>query len=637
MFDFIRTHRRLMQFVLLLFIFPSFAFFGLEGYSRYRGDADAVAKVGGQSITRQELDFAQREQMERLREMFGGQFDPRMLDTPEARRSILEGLIVERVLALEAADKRLAVSDQALQQTILEIPGLTGEDGRFDVERYRSLLAARGMTPTSFEARMRRDMVLQQLGDAVQGSAIAPRTVTNRLSDLNDQEREVQELVFRTADFARQVNVTPEMLQRYYEANIRDFEVPARVDAEYIVLTMDALAERINVSEADIKAYYEQNAARFSEPEQRRARHILIRTEPGASEADRAAARKKAEELLVQVRNAPGEFPRFAREHSQDPGSAAQGGDLDFFERGMMVKPFEDAVFSLDKGEISDVVESDFGLHIIQVTDIKPGAVKSLDAVRGELVAEIRRQQATREFANATEQFSDLVFEQADSLQPAAEKLQLQIRKVEGLTRTPNPALGANAPVNHPRFLTAIFSDDAIKNKRNTEAVEVAPGTLIAGRVLNYQPQTRRSLQEVEQVVRERVVREEAEAMARKAGEERLKALREGAQPQGFGAARNVSRVNAQGVAPQAVNAVMRADTTSLPAYVGVELPEQGYAVYRINRVMQPEQPDTARRAAEQQQIANAIAQQEMHAYLESLKRKHKVEVLSVPARAEEQ
>lgn len=634
MFDFIRTHRRLMQLVLLLFIFPSFAFFGLEGYTRFGGDGDAVAKVNGQPISRQEFDFAQREQMERMREMFGGQFDARMLDTPEARSSILEGLIVDRLLVLEANDKNLAVTDQMLQQTILEIPGLKTEDGKFDIERYKNLLAARGMTPSAFEARLRRDMVLQQIGDAVQATAFAPRTVASRLSDLNDQERDVQQQLFRAADFASQVKLTDEMLKAYYEKNGREFEVPARIEAEYLVLSMDVLAQQIEVGEADVKAYYEQNAARFGEPEQRRASHILIQADRSASGAQRDAARKKAEEVLESVRKNPSDFAKLAREHSQDPGSAQQGGDLDFFSRGMMVKSFDDAVFSMNKGQISEVVESDFGYHIIQLTDIKPGMARPLAEVRNEIVAEIRKQQASRRFSDASEQFTDLVYEQSDSLKPAADKLGLEIRRVSGLTRAPNPALGP-APFNQPPFLDALFSDEAIKNKRNTEVAEVAPGVLISGRVIEYQPQTKRPFDEVVAIVRERVHKQEAEALARKAGEERLQALREGAEPQGFAGSQRVSRVKGQAIPPAALPAVMKADTSKLPAYVGVELPDQGYAIYKINSVSQPQNPDLNRRTAERQQIAGAIAQQELHAYLESLKKKYKVEVLAVPPRSE--
>ena len=317
MFEFIRTHRRLMQFALLLFIFPSFAFFGLEGYTRFREGDNAIAKVAGQSITQQEFDNAQREQMERLRQMFGGQFDPKLLDTPEAKQNILDGLIAQRVIAAEAAKNNLSVSDQALQQNILAIPGLTGADGKFDVERYKSLLAAQGMTPAMYEARLRQDLSLQQVSGGVQGTAFAPKTVANRLSDLNDQQRDVQEVLFKASDFASQVKVTDEMLRAYYEKNAKQFEIPEQVKAEYVVLNDEVVASQITVSDADIKSYYDQNASRYTEEEQRRASHILIKADKNAPAADKAAAKEKAEKLLAQVRKNPADFAKVAKENSQ--------------------------------------------------------------------------------------------------------------------------------------------------------------------------------------------------------------------------------------------------------------------------------------------------------------------------------
>ncbi|MGH8806379.1 MAG: SurA N-terminal domain-containing protein [Noviherbaspirillum sp.] len=627
MFEFIRTHRRLLQFALLLFIFPSFVFFGLEGYTRFREGDNAVATVAGQSITQQELDSAQRDQMERFRQMFGAQFDPKMLDTPEVKQNILDSLIARRVFAAEAVRNHLSVSDQTLQQTILAIPGMTGADGKFDVERYKSLLAAQGMTPSMYEAQLRQDLTLQQVSAAVQSTAFAPKTVANRLSDLNDQEREVQELAFKASDYASQVKITDDMLKAYYEKNGSQFEIPEQIKAEYVVLNSDAVAAQISVSDADIKSYYEQNAKRYTEEEQRRASHILITADKNASDANKAAAKEKAEKLLAQMRKNPADFAKLAKENSQDPGSAERGGDLDYFGKGMMVKPFEDAAYKLKQGEISDVVQSDFGYHIIQLTGIKPATTKSMDEVKGQIAAEIKKQLAAKKFSEMAEQFSNTVYEQSDSLKAVADKLKLKIETVIGLTRAPSPAIAPNAPFNNPKFLNALFSDEAVKNKRNTEAVEVAPSTLIAGHVVEYKPVTKRPFDEVQAVVRERVTQIEATNLAKKAGEERLAAVKSSGDANGFAAAKTVSRVKNQGINPQAFQEVMKADTSKLPAYVGVDLPGQGYAVYRINKVGQPTAQDAARRQGEQQQIANALAQQEVFAYLEALKKKAKVDI----------
>lgn len=628
MFEFIRTHRRLMQFLLLLFIFPSFAFFGLEGYTRFSEGDNAVAKVAGQSITQQELDAAQREQMERFRQMFGAQFDPKMLDTPEAKQNILDGLIAQRAIAVEAANSRLSVSDQALQQNILAVPGLTGADGKFDVERYKSLLAAQGMTPAMYEARLRHDLALQQVTDAVQSTAFAPKTVTNRLSDLNDQEREVQELLFKASDYVSQVKVTDDMLKSYYDKHGSQFEIPEQIKAEYVVLNSDAVAAQISISDADIKSYYEQNAKRFTEEEQRRASHILIKAGKDASTAEKAAAKEKAEKLLAQLRKNPADFAKLAKENSQDPGSAERGGDLDFFGRGMMVKPFEDAAYALKQGEISNVVESDFGYHIIMVTDVKPASVKSLDEVKPEIAAEIKKQLAAKRFAEMAEQFTNMVYEQSDSLKPVAEKLNLKIETVAGLTRTPSQAFPQGAPFNQPKFLTALFSDEAVKNKRNTEAVEVAPNTLISGRVLEYKPVSKRPFEEVQAAIREQVMQTEAAVLAEKAGKDKLAELNSGANASGFSAPKTVSRTKPNDFGREVMSAVMKADTSKLPSYAGVDLGNRGYGIYRINKVMQPDTPDTARREAERQQIVDVLAQQEVVAYTEALKKKAKVELI---------
>ena len=634
MFEFIRTHQRLMQFVLLLLIFPSFAFFGLESYTSLRDGDNAVAKVAGQSITQQEWDAAQRQQMERFRQMFGDQFDAKMFDTPEAKQGILDNLIAQKALAAEAKRNHLTVSDKTLQQTILAIPDLAKADGKFDSDRYKALLAVQGLTPEMYEARLRQDLALQQVNAAIQSTAFAPKSVAARLSAINEQEREVQELAFNAGDYLAQVKITDAMLKDYYQKNDSQFQIPEQIKAEYVVLNSEALAAQTSVSDADIKAYYDQNVKRYSIDEQRRGSHILIATNKDAPKAEKAAAKAKAEKLLAQLRKNPGDFPKLAKENSQDPGSAERGGDLDFFGKGMMVKPFEDAVYKLKQGEISDLVQSDFGYHIIQLTGVKPASVKTLDEVKSDIAAEIKKQQAAKKYAELTEIFTNTVYEQADSLKPVADKLTLKIETASGLTREPNPAVAPKTPFNNPKFLKALFSDEAIKNKHNTEAVEVAPNTLIAGRVIEYKPATKRPFEEVQAMVRERVTQIEAFNLAKKAGEAKLATLNAKADGAEFGKAKMVSRTNNQGLAGAAFAAVMKADPNKLPVYVGVELPQQGYNVYRINKIVQPSTVDNARRQGEQQQIANALAQQEMVAYIDVLKKKAKAEILK-PASAD--
>lgn len=628
MFEFIRNHQRLMQFLLLLLIFPSFALFGLEGYNRLSDGDNAVAKVAGQTITRQEWDAAQQQQLARLRQMTGGQIDSKIFDTPEARRAVLDNLIAQHALQAEVNKQNLTVSDLTLQRRIMEIPGLLKADGSFDKEQYRVLLAAQGLTPSGFSASLRRDLSVQQLTGSIENTAFAPKTVAQRLSDLNDQERTVQELSFKAADFVSKVNVTNDMLKDYYDKNISKFEVPEQAKIEYVVLDSAAVAAQVTVSDADAKAYYDQNIKQYTSEEQRRASHILLTVKPGASAADKAAVKARADELVAQLRKNPGDFAKLAKAYSQDPGSKDQGGDLGFFARGAMVKAFEDAAFGLKQGEISAPVESEFGYHIIELTGIKPASAKPFDEVKAEIIADIKKQLAAKKYAEMAETFSNTVYEQGDSLKPVADKLKLTIQSATGVTRQPNPAVPVTAPYNNPKFLAALFVDDTIKGKHNSEAVQVAPNTLIAGRIVEYKPVTKRAFDDVKSQVHDLVVQQEAMVLAQKAGEAKLAALKIKDDSAGFGAERIASRAKMEGWNRAALLAVMKANVTKLPAFVGVELPGQGYSVFRIIKLSEPANPDVAHRKAEQEQIANSLAQQEMLAYIDWLREKANTKLL---------
>ena len=630
MLEFIRTHRRLMQFLLLLIIFPSFAFFGLESYTRMSDREPPVAKVAGQNITQREWDAAQARQMERFRQMFGEQFNPAMFDSPEARQGTLDNLVAQKAMSAHVIENHLTVSDETVRKTIMGIQGLANTDGSFDKERYKSLLAAQGLTPEKFEAGLRHDLAIQQVNAVVQSTAFSPKSVAARVTALNQQAREIQELALNTQEFKSQVKLSDEMLQDYYTKNAAQFEIPETIKAEYVVLSADVVEAKIEVTEADIKKYYDQNAARYKMDEQRRASHILISAGKDASAAEKGAAKAKAEKLLAQLRKSPNEFAKLAKENSQDPGSAERGGDLDFFGKGMMVKPFEEAAYSLKEGEISEIVQSDFGFHIIKLTAIKAASTRPLADVKANITEEIRRNEAGKKFASMLETFSNMVYEQSDSLKPVADKLGLKIETISGLTRKLNPALSKNAAYSQPKFLSAIFSDDAVKSKHNTEAIEVAPSILIAGHVLEYKPVTKTPLSEIKPLVEERVTAIEAEKLAAKAGEAKLSELRGGATAN-FAEAKSVSRNNANGVPMPVVAAVMKADASKLPAYVGMPVPGRGYSIYRINKLTE-QVADEASIKAEQQQVDEFLAAQEMAAYLGVIKKRAKAEILKTVA-----
>ncbi len=626
MFDFVRNNKRILQGVLLLLIIPSFVLVGVDSYQD-RGDSGAgVASVDGRNITQQEWDDAQRRQIDQARQQMGPQFDQKVFDTPQAKREVLENLVAERAVNAEIARSHLTVSDQAVFKAINAIETFRKPDGSFDMDSYRAALAAQGMTPESFDARMRRDMAIQQLAGSIQSTAFVPRSVANRVSDINDQEREVQELVFPIAQYLPQAKVTDDMVKAFYDKNANLFQIPETVKAEYIVLDAAAVESKVAVSDAEVSQYYSANQKRFITPEQRTASHILITKAQGAKPAEEAAAKAKAEAVLAEVRKNPADFAAIAKTSSQDPGSAPQGGDLGVVERGSLVKSVEDAIYGLKEGAVSGIVPSEFGYHIIKVTAVKPQTQKSLELAKEEIAAELKKSKLSKKYSELAEQFNDSVYEQADSLKPTADKLGLTIQTAENLARKPNLALGA-APFNNEKFLTALYGTDAIKNKRNTEAVEVAPAVLIAGRVVEFKPAAKRPLAEVEAAIRQRVTQEEALRLARQAGEARLAAAKASGDATGFGEAKILARTKEPAINPQGALAVFKADVTRLPAYVGVDLPGQGYAVYRIGKVTQPPQADTPRRAQEAQQIGGLMGQAELYNFVEAIKAKSKVKI----------
>lgn len=616
-----------MQILLLLLILPSFVLVGVSSYQDRGGSSDGVATVDGKKITQQEWENAQRRQIDQARQMMGAQFDQKLFDTPEAKQAILDNLVAERAINAEVARSNLTVSDAVLVKAISDIQQFRKPDGSFDKEGYYAAIAAQGMNEQQFNARMRHDMAVQQLVGSIQQTAFAPRTVSNRLSDINDQEREVQEQLFPAANFVGQVKVTDDMLKAFYDKNATLFQVPETVKAEYVVFNADAVEKSVTVSDAEIADAYNKNKARFTTAEKRSASHILINAPAGAKPADDAAAKAKAQAILEEVRKNPADFARIAKAQSQDPGSAELGGDLGNIERGVFpAKQVEDTIYSLKDGEISGLVRSDFGYHIIKLTKLTPATQKSLEDAKPEIAAELKKTKMSSKYSELAETFSNTVYEQADSLKPVADKLGLTIQTVDGLTRTPNPALGTS-PVNNDKFLKAIFSSDALTNKRNTEAVEVAPSTLVAGRVVASKPASKRPFAEVEGIIRQRVTQEEATRLARQAGEAKLAAAKASGDASGFGDVKVVSRTKEPTINQTAALAVLKADTSKLPAYVGVELPGQGYGVYRIAKVSQPAQPDTARRQQEAEQIANAVGGGETYGFVEALKHKAKAKI----------
>ena len=622
MFDLVRNNKRLVQVLLALITLP-FAFWGIESYNRASGTAQDLAEVAGQKITMPEFVQAQRDQQERLRSLLGRNFDPALLDTPEQRAELLDGLIQQRLLAVKSVKSNLMVTDEQLREMIIGLPAFQ-ENGHFSKSKYDAMLRAQGLSDVGFEARLRRDVEMQQLNGAVADSSLVAKTQVARLLAIQGQQREIAEVVLSHEQFAGEVKLAPDALKTYYDGHLAEFQLPEQVRAEYVLLSADALAALETVSEAELRTWYDNNVrAKFEE---------------------RAAAKKKAEDLLAQVRAAPDKFAALAQQHSQDPGSKDNGGDLGFFARGAMVKPFEEAAFKLKPGQFSGIVETDFGFHIIRLAAIKPAkdgepeqrqashilitapaAAKDFQAMRADIEKELKRQRLGKKFAEAAETFTNMAYEQPDSLQPIADKFKLKIQQSGWLTRRANPASGQ---LNNQKLLDALFAPDSLKNKHNTEVVEGGPDALLVARVIEHKPAAVRPLDEVKAEITKRLVERESLALASKSGAAKYAELQQGKDAGlKWGAAKAVSRDGKASVHPDALKAIFSADTGKLPVYLGVELRDRGYGLYRISRVIDAPPVDGAREKSLQEQMARQAAQQDFTAYLASLRAGAKIEI----------
>ena len=625
MFDFVRNHSKLMMILLFALIIPSFVLFGIDGYSKFTDKGQVVATVDGQTITLAEWDAAHRAETDRLRASMPG-IDSKVFDAPETRQITLDRMIRDRVLVSSVRTAHVVISDTRLARELAQSPlvaSLRKPDGSMDMERYKQLLGSQGMTPESFEARMRQDMAMRQVEAGLSQTGFASKASAALISQAFYQRREVQLIRFEPKDFANKVNVTDSDLETYYQAHQSAYSLPEQAQVEYVVLDLEAVKKAIVLPEADVKSYYDQNVDRLSGTEERRASHILITSPKDASEADRAKARSKAEDVLAQLKKTPVSFAELARQYSQDPGSAKNGGDLNFFARGTMTKPFEDAAFTLKKDELSEVVESDFGYYIIKVTDLKVPKRKSFEELRASIETDLKNQKARAKFAETAEAFTNGVYEQSDSLKPVADKFKLIIQKANGVT--PQAPQGIRGPLANPKLLAALFSEDVLRNKRNTEAVEVGPSQLVAARVLDYQASKVQPLAEVRATVRAALVAEKSAELAQQEGQKQLAALAVQPQDAKWPAAITVSRDQQQALDPKVSDAVLRSDAARLPKVVGVDLGGQGYVIARVLRIVDraPSSPEQAK--LEQAQIAQWWSQAEKDAHFAALKAQFKV------------
>lgn len=612
-----RTHKRWMMFIAMIFIIPSFVVTGIYSYNRMSDSENDLATVGDTSITMMDFDNAKRQYLDNFRRQMGQSFKPNMLDTAEARASILAALISDRAISLEIASEYMNVGEADAINLVKQAPAFQ-RDGKFSTEAYQQFLNSMGKSDEQFVLELRRDLTRQMLLSAVSQTTQASNTVAQRIHDLLTEERTIRTFEIKPTAFLKSVSVTDAEAQSYYDQNKSLFAVPESVDIEYVVLSPESY-KNIKASEDDIKTFYEQNLQRFSTPEERRASHILIAVNNEKTDAD---AKKEADEIYKQLQADPSKFAQLAKSKSADPGSARQGGDLGFFQKGMMVPEFDNAVFSGKKGDLIAPVKTQFGYHIIKIVDVKPAQAKPLKEVRAEIEALYQQQAAIRAFAEDAENFSNMVYEQSESLQPVAERFGLKIQTVKNVTRDFEDQL-----IN-PNVIEALYGYDVLEDKRNSNAIEVASNTLLSARVTAHHKQTVKTFDEVKGDIVATLKNQKATEAARAQGSADIAKLLDKKSASGkFGDKTVISRERPGAYAYEVVTAALRPDANKLPTYTGVQTQDGSYFVIEVqsSKKIEASPEQLAMRKAE---LAQLYSNPEQAAFISGLETKFGTQIL---------
>jgi peptidyl-prolyl cis-trans isomerase D len=621
--------------ILLGILFIAFAFFGLNSYMQSSAE-NYAAVVNDVEITPRQQQRAYQNLRSRMQELMGDAYNPAMLDETALKTAALQQLINEELLLQAADTEGFAASDQLVAMKINAIDAFK-QDGVFSKEKYSRVLNLQGLSPAGFEWQLQREIIAEQLQSGIQQTAAATRDDLQQAYMLQGQQRNFSYLTIPVAGFYEQVEVTDDDIKQYYDAHTDEFMTPERVRVQYLQLDANSIAVDNPVDEQALEALYNERSEIYVKPEERRARHILIQLSQDADATSDGAALQKAEDAIKRIKGGEA-FEAVAREVSDDPGSAANGGDLGFFSRGLMTPAFEEVAFSLTPGELSEPVKSSFGYHIIEVLEIKPETATPLEEVRAELVEVLRNEDRSNIFFERSEILTSLTFEQPDTLQGAADTLGLEIKESDWISRDGGVGIAANEDI-----VEAAFSEDVLLNGNNSTPVETSGETVVVLRLLEHQDAAHQPLDEISDIVKQRLIDEKARLLAESKGAELLASITEKGETLEDTATALQATVQQTGMvgrnaaehpAPVVAKAFML-DTPveEQPVYAGFALPEGDYVILALNEVKQGDLtslPEGVRKQA-WREFSSIQGAAEMAAVQETLKKQAKI-VIPPPA-----
>ncbi len=557
MFNIVEKHQKLVKGIMIT-LTATFVVWGVSGYLGMAGDDGYVAKVGSNKLYLQDIDRAMDQNPSQGQD----------------KMQVLFGLINRQLLLNSIDDNHMTVTTKQLQSAIAAIP-VFQTDGAFDPKKYEDFLKQRYMTSASFEKDMANQELIQDYLDFFKNSYFSSNAFESKFAEILSRERNVSQYVIDPKQFYSKINPSESDIAAYYQQNIAKFTVPDQVKLQYIQLSTDAIAKTVKVSDDEVSKYIQDHPASVAN-EQVDVSHILFAVPADATSAQKAEIKAKAQKVLSEIKANPAKFAALAKQYSEDPGSAANGGDLGYFGKGVMVKPFEQVAFNMKKGQISDLVETQYGYHILKLNDIKGNDIASQKAT---VIALLQKQKASTQLQSSVEKLNDVAYNQPDSLTPAANKVGATIQSTDWLSKGAASGLLAN-----PKLQQALFTDDVLKKHHNSEVVDMGDGSYVVARVTDYQAAKQKPLTEVRSQIIDSMKADQAAQMATQMGQMNLAQLQQGKLKLNFTGSDNVTITgNSKNIDPMAVRQIFTTPATSFPAYTGAANKTGGFVIYRIN------------------------------------------------------
>jgi peptidyl-prolyl cis-trans isomerase D len=603
------TDSKLAKIILGIIIVP-FALFGIDSYLSSVGSNVYIAKVNGVDISAQQ--YQNTEAMIRD-QMSDPNTDPALFDSPEFKKAVLDNIISTELMNQSIDKNGFVISDEQLGAYIVGMPDFQ-ENGKFSQERYDQIVQYNNLTPKKLEDKIRNQMATQQAKDSLNRLIYVPTEITQPLVNLAYQKRDISLHEIKLDDYKKKIKPSDEDVKTFYDENTSNFIMPDRVKIEFLIYSVAGIVPSISITDEEVKEFFEANKGKFEANQQRRASHILFAYQPGIDFEEKAKIRDLAQTTLNEIKKTPKIFENKVKELSQDIESAKQGGDLGFFSRTDMVKSFADAAFDLKVGDLSEIVETEFGLHIIKLTEIK-GEQVSFDKIKAQIKGELIYGKALDQYATNAENFNNTVYENSADLSVASKKFDLEVQQSQWLSLD-----DAKRFFNNDAFANEIFAQESISSKTNTLAIEVSPNNLVSARVIDFSPSALQPLKEIKEKVVDLIIERKSQELIIEDGNKLVEDLQSSKRKVEWFDELVIDRFDKKGLSDQLVKKIFQVDTGQLPAYSGLYDLKGEYFVIKINKVINDKVTDALSVDLYREEYEKALKGAIQAAYIDDLR-----------------